>query len=98
MITADVARLGDREPRDTPRCVVTHLQRTPRVIYERVYCARGDSENRITEWLDGLQIERSSGCRCWANQRRIFLTAAAYVLMQQLRLRAAHTKCARTQR
>ena len=36
-------------------------------------------------------------CKFWANQLRVFLTAAAYVLMQELRLRAARTACARTQ-
>ena len=47
--------------------------------------------------LDGLQIDRTSCCRFWANQLRVLLTAAAYVLMQELRLRAAGTACARTQ-
>ena len=62
-----------------------------------VYCARGDIENRIKELLDGLQIDRTSCCRFWANQLRVLLTAAAYVLMQELRLRAARTACARSQ-
>ena len=46
---------------------------------------------------NGLQIGRTSCCRFWANQLRVFFTAAAYVLMQELRLRAAGTACARTQ-
>ena len=45
---------------------------------------------------NGLQIDRTSCCRFWANQVRVFLTAAAYVLMQELRLRAARTACARS--
>jgi hypothetical protein len=53
--------------------------------------------NRIKELHDGLQIGRTSCCRFWANQLRVLLTAAAYVLMQELRLRAARTACARTQ-
>ena len=97
VIKAEVVRLGDREPRDNPRFVVTNLRQTPRFIYERVYCARGDIENRIKELLDGLQIDRTSCCRFWANQLRVLLTAAAYVLMQELRLRAARTACARSQ-
>ena len=97
VIKAEVVRLGDREPRDNPRFVVTNLRQTPRFIYEKVYCARGDIENRIKELLDGLQIDRTSCCRFWANQVRVFLTAAAYVLMQELRLRAARTACARSQ-
>ena len=97
MIKAEVVRLGDREPRDNPRFVVTNLRQTPRFLYERIYCARGDIENRIKELLDGLQIDRTSCCRFWANQLRVLLTAAAYVLMQELRLRAARTACARAQ-
>ena len=97
VIKAEVVRLGDREPRDNPRFVVTNLRQTPRFIYEKVYCARGDIENRIKELLDGLQIDRTSCCLFWANQLRVFLTAAAYVLMQELRLRAARTACARSQ-
>ena len=51
VIKAEVVRLGDREPRDNPRFVVTNLRQTPR--FEKVYCARGDIENRIKELLDG---------------------------------------------
>ena len=77
MTKAEVVRLGDREPRDNPRFVVTNLRQTPRFIYEKVYCARGDIENRIKELLDGLQIDRTSCCLFSANQLRVFLTAAA---------------------
>ena len=97
VIKAEVVRLPGREPRDNARFVVTNLRQTPRFVYERVYCARGDIENRIKELHDGLQIGRTSCCRFWANQLRVLLTAAAYVLMQELRLRAARTACARTQ-
>ena len=97
VIKAEVVRLDDREPRDNPRFVVTNLRHVPRFVYEKVYCARGDIENRIKELLDGLQIDRTSCCRFWANQLRVLMTAAAYVLMQELRLRAARTACARTQ-
>ena len=97
VIKAEVVRLLGREPRDNARVVVTNLRQTPRFVYERVYCARGDIENRIKELHDGLQIGRTSCCRFWANQLRVLLTAAAYVLMQELRLRAARTACARAQ-
>ena len=60
-------------------------------------CGRGGIENRIKELHDGLQIDRTSSHSFWANQLRVLLTAAAYVLMQELRLRAARTACARTQ-
>ena len=97
VIKAEVVRLAGREPRDNARYVVTNLRQTPRFIYEQVYCARGDIENRIKELHDGLQLGRTSCCRFWANQLRVLLTAAAYVLMQELRLRAARTVYRRTQ-
>jgi DDE family transposase len=97
VIKAEVVRLPGRDPRDNPRFVITNRRQTPRFLYERVYCARGDIENRIKELHEGLQIGRTSCCRFWANQLRVLLTAAAYVLMQELRLRAARTACARTQ-
>ncbi len=97
VIKAEVVQLAGREPQDNPRFVITNLRQTPRFIYERIYCARGDIENRIKELHDGLQIGRTSCCRFWANQLRVCLTAAAYVLMQELRLHAAGTACARTQ-
>ena len=97
VIKAEVVRLAGREPRDNPRFVITNLRPTPRFVYEHVYCARGDIENRIKELHEGLQIGRTSCCRFWANQLRVLLTAAAYVLMQELRLRAARTACARSQ-
>ena len=74
VIEAEVVCLGDCETRDNPRFVVTNLWPTPRVIYEKVYCARGDIEYRIKELLDGLQIDRASCCRFWANQLRVCLT------------------------
>ena len=57
VIKAEVVRLKGREPRDNPRFVVTNLLRSSRFIYEWVYCARGDIENRIKELLDGLQLD-----------------------------------------
>ena len=97
VIKAEVVRLPGREPRDNARFVITTLRQTSRFVYEQVYCARGDIENRIKELHDGLQIGRTSCGRFWANQLRVLLTAAAYVLMQELRLRAARTACARAQ-
>lgn len=97
VIKAEVVRLAGRTPRDNARFVITTLRQTPRFVYEQIYCARGDIENRIKELHDGLQIGRTSCGRFWANQLRVLLTAAAYVLLQELRLRAARTACARTQ-
>ena len=97
IIKAEVVRLEGREPKDNARFVVTNLRQTPRWLYERVYCARGDAENRIKELKYGLQIDRTSCSRFLANQFRVLLTAAAYILMQELRGHAANTSCARAQ-
>jgi hypothetical protein len=96
IIKAEVVRAADKDPKDNPRFVITNMKQSPQWIYERVYCQRGDIENRIKE-LHDLDIDRTSCTSFWANQFRVLLTAAAYVLMQELRLRAAGTACARAQ-
>jgi hypothetical protein len=96
IIKAEVVCGEGKEPKDNPRFVITNMKQTPQWIYEEVYCQRGDVENRIKE-LHALEIDRTSCSRFWANQFRVLLTAAAYVLMQELRLRAAGTDCARAQ-
>jgi hypothetical protein len=97
VVKAEVVRHPGREPKDNPRFVVTNLRQTPKWIYERVYCERGDSENRIKELHLGLEMDRTSCSSFRANQFRVLITAAAFVLMQELRLRAARTSCARAQ-
>lgn len=97
IIKAEVVHLAGRDPRDNPRFVITNLRQTPRWIYEHIYCQRGEIENRIKELHHGLEIDRTSCTRFWANQLRVLLTAAAYVLMQELRLHAARTAYARAQ-
>lgn len=94
---AEVIRYTGRDPKDNLRFVVTNMSGTPQRIYEEVYCARGDIENRIKELHDGMAIDRTSCCRFWANQFRVLLTAAAYVLMQEVRCAAANTEFARAQ-
>ena len=96
IIKAEVVRHPGREPKDNPRFVVTNLRHSPRHLYEAIYCARGDIENRIKELHHGLEIDRTSCSRFLANQLRGLLTAAAYVLYQELRLHAARTalRCA----
>jgi hypothetical protein len=91
VIKAEVVRQDGREPKDNPRFVVTNLKTSPKHIYEKVYCARGDVENRIKELLYGISIDRTSCHRFFANQFRGLLSAAAYVLMQELRLAAKGT-------
>jgi hypothetical protein len=96
VIKAEVVRHPGREAKDNPRFVVTNLTQTPKWIYKTAYCGRGEIENRIKE-LHQLEIGRTSCTSFWANQLRVFLTAAAYVLMQELRLRARRTDCSRAQ-
>src|SRR4030081_2227115 len=91
IIKAEVVWHHGREPRDNPRFVITNLRQTPEWIYTHVYCARGDSENRLKELKHALAFGRTSCTRFWANQFRITLTAAAFVLCQELQLRLDRT-------
>jgi Transposase DDE domain group 1 len=94
---AEVVRAANKEPKDNPRFVVTNLRQSPQWIYEKTYCQRGDVENRIKELHDGMQIGRTSCSNFLANTFRVLLTAAAYVLMQEMRLHLAPTRHARAQ-
>jgi hypothetical protein len=96
IIKAEVVRLPGRDPKCNPRFVVTNLRETPAAVYV-VYCQRGDMENRLKELHEGLALDRTSCARFWANQFRVLLTAAAYVLLQALRQQAHGTDCARAQ-
>jgi hypothetical protein len=91
IIKAEVVRHPGRKPKNNPRFVVTNLTQSPRHLYEVIYCARANVENRIKELHHGLEIDRTSCTRFLANQLRALLTAAAYVLYQELRLRAVRT-------
>ena len=95
IVKAEVTAHSGREPQDNPSFVVTNLKTTPRHVYEAVLCARGDMENRLKELKLGLEIDRTSCTSFLANQLRVLPTAAAYVLMQELRLKARRTGCAR---
>ncbi len=86
-----------RDLKENLRFVVTNLKQSPQWLYEKVYCARGDVENRIKELKVDLQIDRTSCTRFLANQLRVLMTAAAYVLMQELRLHLARTRARRFQ-
>lgn len=97
VVKAEVVVHPGREPRDNPRYVVTNLRLKPKTVYADVYCGRGEIENRIKELNLGLALGRTSCSRFVANQLRVLMTAAAYVLFQQLRLKAAKTALARAQ-
>lgn len=96
IIKAEVTRCDDREPKDNPRFVATNLRLAPEAVFD-LYNGRGDIENRIKELKLGLSIDRTSCTRFLANQLRVLLTAAAYVLLQELRLAARGTLCENAQ-
>jgi hypothetical protein len=96
ILKAEVVQQGDKAPKENPRFVVTNMKQNPQWIYEQVYCQRGEIENRIKE-LKALDVDRTSCMNFWANQLRVLMTAAAYVLMQEIRLAAALTAMARAQ-
>ena len=96
ILKAEVVQLAGREMRDNPRFVVTNLKGAPRRIYQRTYCQRGEIENRIKELFD-VALDRTSCSRFRANQLLVLLAAAAYVLLQELRLAARGTAWARAQ-
>ncbi len=84
-----------------PRFVVTNLDRKiagAQVLYEELYCIRGEMENRIKEQQLGLFADRTSTATLRANQLRLYLSSFAYLLMHGLRrLGLAGTRWARAQ-
>ena len=97
LIKADMVFNGQREPKLNVRFVLTDIGGSPRRVYERIYCGRGDAENRLKELKAGLGLDRTSCHRFLANQFRVLLAAAAYALMQELRWQARETEFARAQ-
>ena len=82
-----------------PRFVVTSLEPDEagaRFLYEKLYCARGDMENRIKECQGDLFADRTSANTMRANQLRLWFASLAYVLMAALRrIGLKHTQFAR---
>lgn len=68
-----------------PRFILTSLEGAEQQIYDEIYCARGEMENRIKEQQLGLFADRTSCQGWWANQFRLLLSSAAYVLMEYIR-------------
>jgi hypothetical protein len=80
------------------RFVVTNLSGSAQQLYDEEYVARGEScENSIKDLKNALKADRLSCHRFWANQFRLLLHAAAYVLMFALRRAAAGTELAEVQ-
>ena len=81
-----------------PRFIVTSLNKaetSARFLYEKVYCARGEMENRIKECQGDLFADRTSTATLCANQLRLWLASFAYALLCALRrIGLAHTQFA----
>ncbi len=71
-----------------PRFLVTNQPGEPQALYDEVYCQRGEMENRIKEQQLDLFADRVSCSKFQANQFRLLLSAAAYVLVESLRRQA----------
>jgi hypothetical protein len=82
-----VAKAEHIDGKENPRFVVTSLKAerwAGRALYEELYCERGDMENRIKEQFS-LFADRVSAETMRANQMRMYLSAAAYILVSALR-------------
>jgi len=80
-----IAKAEYTDQGSNPRFVVTSLPSGPQPLYDDLYCLRGDAENRIKEQQLGLFADRTSCHIFLANQFRVLLSAAAYVLIETLR-------------
>lgn len=84
-VVAKAEHLGDKS---NPRFVVTSfspLVHAARELYEDLYCARGDMENRIKEQQLDLFADRTSAHTMRANQLRLWFSSVAYTLLNLLR-------------
>jgi hypothetical protein len=85
-----VAKAEQLPGRANPRFVVTLLEAgafPAQLLYETIYCARGDMENRIKEQQLDLFADRTSTATMAANQLRLWFASMAYVLVAELRRR-----------
>ena len=68
-----------------PRYLVSNIQGDPQELYDKLYCKRGDMENRIKEQQLDLFADRTSCHKWWANQFRLLLASLAYTLLEAIR-------------
>ncbi|MCU7805627.1 MAG: IS1380 family transposase [Candidatus Thiodiazotropha sp. (ex Lucinoma borealis)] len=80
-----IAKLEITDKGRNPRFIITNLDGDKQALYDDLYCARGDMENRIKEQQMGLFADRTSAHYWWANQFRLLLSSLAYVLMEGIR-------------
>ena len=91
IMKAEVLCYPGRARKDNPRFLVTNLAHRPATVYARLYCGRGDMENRLKELQQGVAMDRTSCSRFVANHFRLLLSMAAYVLFQVLQTAARAT-------
>jgi len=93
-----IAKAEHTRKGSNPRFVVTNLVGEAQQLYDKVYCLRGDMENRIKEQQLNLFSDRTSCHRWWPNQLRLLLSGLAYVLLEAIRrLALISTELARAQ-
>ena len=93
-----IARIEHGPKGRNPRFVVTNLDGQAQHLYERVYCQRGEMENRLKEQQLDLFADRTSSSKWWTNQYRVLLAALAYTLLETMRRTALRgTDLARAQ-
>lgn len=80
-----ITRLEWGEQGNNPRYVVTNLGGDAQLLYDQLYCQRGEAENRIKEAQVGLFATRTSCHVMRSNQLRMLLAALGYVLIERLR-------------
>ncbi len=80
-----IARIEHGPKGANPRYIVTNLDGAAQELYEKLYCARGDMENRIKEQQLDLFADRTSCHRWWPNQFRLLLSSLAYMLLETIR-------------
>lgn len=93
-----IAKAEHLKKGENPRFIVTNLKLDRRELYEDVYCARGEMENRIKEQQMGLFADRTSSQKWWTNQLRLLLSSLAYVLTDYIRrIALTGTSCEKMQ-
>ena len=80
-----IAKIEHMDKGANPRYVVTNLDGEAQALYEELYCARGEMENRIKEQQLDLFADRTSCQRWWPNQFRLLLSSLAYTLLEAIR-------------
>lgn len=80
-----IVRVEHTEKGSNPRYIVTSVEGPGQGLYEDLYCARGEMENRIKEQQLDLFADRTSCTAWWSNQLRLLLSSAAYCLVEAMR-------------